>query len=787
MQEPTGAYWFARRGQTARIAANQTVTNDVAVAASIMVADGDGGHWLGTINDGAFYLRPDGDRVNVQHYPLPDERRAYRVRSLLTDADGNIWIGTNASGLLRARRNLFTTYTSAHGLSHDVATAVFVDRAGMVWVGTNCGGVNAIDPVRRTVQIFNPRSPQDPAGDPCIFALTQDGTSMWQGTYGGGVTALPAVPGRPRRAIVGLPDGEVLALFTDRDGIMWVGTRNGGLARVQNGRVRATYTTANGLAHNSIRIIRQTRDGALWIGTIDGLSKLSNGGITNFTASHGLTSTHIRAIHEDAAGTLWVGTYGGGLHRLRNGRLVAITERDGLSGDVVSSILEDDDGNFWMSGNRGIQRVSKRELNAFADGATGRVHSVLYGRGDGLLNPETNGGFQPAAYRDTRGRLWFPTVQGVAVVDPARLQRDTRAPAVVLDAVVVDGVPQPAEPELKVGGRRPNIEFRYAGLSLASPEHLQFRYRLEGYDEDWIDAGRRDVAYYPRLPAGNYRFIVHAANRDGKWNEGSSGFALRVMPAFWQTWWFRLLATLFGAALVLGWWRRRSALAQARHAAQQAFARQLIASQEQERRRLASELHDGLGQELLVAHNRVLLALRADGMNVRVREQLDHVGQLISSSLASVREMSHNLRPHQLEHLGITSALRTMVETAAEAAGIEIDAAIEEIDGLLPADSEINLYRVVQEALSNVVHHAQSPRAVLHIRPDGDVLRVSITDYGRGFQLPRDRRDIGSAGFGLSSMAERARMLGGTLTIESVPDAGTRVELTIPVLPRVPA
>jgi signal transduction histidine kinase len=256
---------------------------------------------------------------------------------------------------------------------------------------------------------------------------------------------------------------------------------------------------------------------------------------------------------------------------------------------------------------------------------------------------------------------------------------------------------------------------------------------------------------------------------------------LRVLPALWQTWWFRVVAFIGATSLLLAWLRRRNADARARHAAQQAFARQLIASQEQERRRLASELHDGLGQELLIARNRVLLAQREEGSNARVREQLDHIGELVTSSLASIRELAHNLSPHQLEHLGITSALRTMVDSVAEASGIEIDSAIDEIDGLLPAESEINLYRVMQEALSNVVHHAQSPRVRIRVQHAGSVLHASITDYGRGFLLPRDPRDIGNAGFGLSSMTERARMLGGTLTIESHPNDGTRVTLGIPV------
>jgi signal transduction histidine kinase/ligand-binding sensor domain-containing protein len=783
LHDRAGAAWFGTARRTKREAPAPDQDYDMPVAGSIMLEDPAGGYWIGTINDGAFFVRPDSGQVDVHHYPLPDGRTGYRVRSALVDRDGGIWLGTNASGLLRARRNLFTTYRSAHGLAHDVATAIFVDRRGTVWAGTNCGGVNAIDTARRTVRIFNPRSPHDPDGDPCIFALTEDGEGqVWQGTYGGGVSALPTVPGRARAMITGLPDLEVLALFTDRDGTMWVGMRNGGLARIEQRRVRMTYTTAHGLASNSVRTIYQTRDGALWIGTVDGLSRFMAGRFTTYDAKHGLSSAHVRAIHEDAEGTLWIGTYGGGLNRFRAGEFAAITQQDGLSDDVVSSILEDGGGNLWMSGNRGVYRVAKDQLNAFADGKINRVHSVLYGRSDGLRNPETNGGFQPAGYRDARGHFWFPTVEGVAVVDPARIRANRRTLSAVLEEIVVDGVAQTSADVVEVGPGRPNIEFRYAGLSLSAPEHLRFRYQLEGFDQDWVEAGVRTTAYYPRLPAGKYRFTVHAANRDGEWSESGAGVRLHVAPHYWNTWWFRIAALLAVLAGAISWLRRRNAGMVAQRAAQLEFSRQLIESQEQERRRLAAELHDGLGQELLIARNRTLMALRSDAGGAHVREQLNHIAELVTSSLASIRELAHNLTPHQLEHLGITSAVRTMVDAVADTSGIEIEATIEEVDGLLPLASEINLFRIVQEALNNVVHHSGSATAQVHVRREGSLVRLTIVDQGHGFSIPRDAHELPNGGFGLSSMAERTRILGGTLMIDSAPGKGTLVELSVRVV-----
>jgi ligand-binding sensor domain-containing protein len=335
LHDRAGDYWYDYDRATVRVSGEEVRRFRVRGAA-VLVQDAEAGYWAGTVNDGLFHYTVEGDSAVTRRYALPDGRPGFLVRSAWVDADGNAWFGTNADGLLRARRKLFTTYTTAQGLSHDVTTAVFGDRDGRMWVGTNCGGVNEMDLALRTVRVSNPRSPGDPEGDPCVFSLTQDAAgTVWQGTYGGGVSALPRSVGAPRVDVPGLWGHAILALFTAADGTVWAGSRASGLFAIRNGRVDARYTTAEGLVHNSVRTIGQTRDGALWIGTTDGVSRFSEGRFTSFTAADGLASTHVRSIHEDADGTLWIGTYGGGLHRYRHGVFQAITQRDGLADDVV--------------------------------------------------------------------------------------------------------------------------------------------------------------------------------------------------------------------------------------------------------------------------------------------------------------------------------------------------------------------------------------------------------------------------------------------------------------------
>jgi signal transduction histidine kinase/ligand-binding sensor domain-containing protein len=787
LAEHDGTRWFSTADGLLRVRGDSTRAfrrSEGTPPRAGMVADPGGGYWLGTANDGLFFFRPgDADRL-VRHYALPDGRQKYSVRSSFVDRDGNVWVGTNANGLLRARRNVVTVYSAENGLSHDVATAVFGAADGTMWIGTNCGGLNAVDLLRRTVRTFKPRKPNDPTGDPCLFALTEGPEGvMWAGTWGGGVTRLDA--GREERLGRGaLGDSVILALFTDRDGTVWAGTNSGGLAALAGGRVRSRYTTADGLAHNSVRTIYQTRDGALWIGTLGGLSRFVNGRFTTIDAAKGLSAPHVRSIHEDVDGALWIGTYGGGLNRLLGDRITVIRQRDGLADDVVSSILEDGAGRLWMSGNRGIWRVERADLVAFAMGRARGVHSVLYGSGDGLDVAETNGGFQPAAWKDALGRLWFPTVHGVAMIDPARIggRAVEPPPAVSIEHVVMDGQERPHDGASVVAAGRPNLEFRYAGLSLSGPEHVTYRYRLEGYDDDWVEVGGRRVAYYSRVPPGQYRFVVSAANREGVWNAEGTALSVRVTGPLWSYTWFQILAgvALLGAIVVAA--RRRAQTARRWRVAQEAFSRRLIESQEHERKRVAGELHDGLGQELLVIKNRALLALRAERPET-AREQLDHITTVAGQALETVRGLAHRLTPYQLDHLGLSAALRAMVEHAAESVEIAFTVGIDDIDGLLPMEGQINLYRIVQEAVTNVVRHSGARSASVRARHDQGRIVVTVRDDGRGFIVSRDHAGNPAGGFGISGIVERARILAGRVDVVSAPGQGTRVELAVPIAP----
>jgi signal transduction histidine kinase len=572
----------------------------------------------------------------------------------------------------------------------------------------------------------------------------------------------------------------VAAVYEDRGGEIWVGTGSdselGGLYRFKDG-VFTPYRAAEGLALTDVRFITEDRQGALWLGGVSGMSRFKDGVFTNYTTEQGLSNNYVRDIYEDADGTLWVGTYGGGLNRFKDGRFTHITTREGLFDNIVSRILEDENGNFWMSCNRGIYRASRKELNDLAEGRVKAINSVSYGVADGMKSNETNGGGQPAGWKDLEGKLWFPTVKGVVRIDPDNFNR--LPPPVVIEQVLVDKTAADSHQSIRLRPGQSDLEIHYTGLSLTAPEKVRFRYRLEGYDRDWVDARERRVAYYTNISPGTYAFRVMAANNDGVWSTQDATIQVVVVPPFWRTWWFISLSVFAIAAIAFLLYRRRIGQLERAHAAQEAFSRRLIESQENERKRIAAELHDSLGQELLIIKNRAALGLKLLEDADRTREQIEQIAGTASQAIAGVRQIAYNLRPYHLDEIGLTQSLEELVERISGSCPVSFAARIDYIDDLCPKDSAINLYRIVQEGINNVVKHSGATEAKLLISRSPREVEVLIEDDGQGFNPAGDaaRRP----GFGLTGLAERARILGGTLSVDSAPGRGTVLKLRIPV------
>jgi signal transduction histidine kinase/ligand-binding sensor domain-containing protein/DNA-binding response OmpR family regulator len=496
---------------------------------------------------------------------------AAEISGTVIDHEGSLWIGTYHHGLHRLKPTPVHIVADVPGVPSNEVYPVLAARDGSVWYGAGASVVRVANgqarAVRRAVEV----------GD-WARSLLEDGSGR---VWVGGTFPLEVCTARAMRCAPapGAPTN-VLAMYEDADGTVWAGTL-GGLFRGGRGAWRR-LTAADGAPDAPVRVIQRTRDGALWMGTAGGgLALWKDGRFRSVTEADGLPSDLVRSLYEDADGWLWVGTEGHGLARLdprewtgarlragghRGGHIVAIGAKDGLFDDAVHQVLEDAFGRLWMNGNRGISWVERRDLLAFAAGRLSRLDATSYTERDGLRNREGNGGSQPAGARTRDGRLWLPTQDGVAVIDPARIRRNLAPPPVAIEHVVagrdtllVRGT------SLSLGTWRRDLELMYTALSFLAPANVRFRYRLEPYDRDWVDAGGRRTAFYTRVPPGRYTFRVIASNNDGVWNERGAALALDVRPSVWETTTFRaaVAATLLGLAALGVHWRLRNLRARA--------------------------------------------------------------------------------------------------------------------------------------------------------------------------------------------------------------------------------
>jgi signal transduction histidine kinase len=502
--------------------------------------------------------------------------------------------------------------------------------------------------------------------------------------------------------------------------------------------------------------------------------------LQRWTDADGLPSNSIRSLYEDNDGVLWIGTYDGGLGRLQNGLFTRYTVRDGLFNNGVFQILEDARGYLWMSSNRGIYQVLKKELNEFAQGRRQSISSTNYDTQDGMLNSECNGGYAPAGVKTLDNRLWFPTQQGIAIIDPSAVEVNLQAPPVVIESLLVDHQARSLSEPIRILPGQESLEIAYTAPSLIDSDRIQFKYMLEGLDQKWVNASTRRIAYYSHLPHGQYEFHVLAANSDGVWNTTGAKLHISVLPRFYQTRWFIVACSLVILASSYQILHSRLSQLEKKRILQQEISSQLILSQESERKRIAGELHDSLGQHLLVIKNWASLALQEVADAANDKEPLMQISETASQAIDEVREIAYNLRPFQLEKLGLSTAIRDLVDQVACSSDIHFSVSVDPLEGAFPRESEISVYRMVQESLNNIVRHSQAKRAGVALRREEKSVKITIWDDGQGFRVP-ERLDpqIGRAGFGLLGISERVRTLGGQETIESSPGSGTVIHITL--------
>jgi len=732
--------------------------------------DHEGGIWFGT-SDNQLLRYSNGV---FKTYPAVTRLLNTRINRIYEDAEGTLWLGTGNRGLCRLRKKAVTVYSEELRLTSRVVYPIYEDHTGAIWIGGDDlirfkDGVFTTSPFK---VVNPPRDVRNRFKSPKSIYEDAEG-NLWIGTDGG-VYSLREGKLYDESQRVGYKHGTVTVIYQDRERSLWFGLL-GGLIRYKDG-VSRSYSTEDGLPSDEVRAITEDREGALWIGTYGGLCRLKDGQFTSYTERQGLASNRVRSLYEDTDGVMWIGTYDGGLSRFKNGKFTTYNTKDGLFNNGVFQILEDSRGNFWMSCNRGIYKVSKQELNDFADDKIHFINSVSFGKEDGMLNTECNGGLQPAGVKARDGKLWFPTQDGAAVIDTNTVPTNTLRPPVHVESVLLDRENIDFSGSIKIQPGQDNLEIHYTAPTFLRPEQVRFRYLLQGVDKDWVEAGDRRIATYSHIQPGSYEFRVIAANSDGVWNNAGDTIRVTVLPPFYRTWWFLSLATIGVVGLVLLTYRQRMLQLQRRHQIQQAFSQQLIESQEGERKRISAELHDSIGQSLVVIKNLAFMATSAEGSS-QAQERVTQISEVASQAITEVKAISYNLRPYQLDRLGLSRAIKALVDNVANSSNIKFEIMIDNLDGLFSKEAEINLYRIIQEAVNNIVKHSAATEARIAINREVGGAVVTIQDNGRGFVLTRPESKDG--GFGLIGLSERARMLGARHTIQSAPGQGTTITINV--------
>jgi PAS domain S-box-containing protein len=552
-EKSSGTLWVAHDGAgLSRLEGNDLVRVNLLQEEEHLHAllfDDEGDLWIGSQTDGLIRLR-NGDRVEA---PASSDFSSSEVLSLLQDKERSIWVGTHFSGLGRLRKGKAVTLTAREGLTAPTVTCVVQEDAETLWVGTRGGGL-----LKYKNQKFEPQSLQNNAvkGRNDIRALLKSSVGdLWIGTYGGGLGRLKASGDLQFFTTEeGLTGNEVTAL-SEVDGNIWVGTVRWGISifETATGRLRKIETPSFLLTH--IRAFAQDGKGNLWIGTQHGLVRYAFGEF-HLTPVREVPELSVRALLWEADDeTLWVGTRDDGLLRIRGEQVVHFNAPKGLIHNRIYHLLATDD-HLYLAGNQGIERISRSNLEEVGRGTADRLNTRLYGKREGLGTSEVGGDSTPSALVAGDGSLWFGTLEGLTYLPQSKAEH-AGPPNVLIRSVTIDEKRVfPGEfRELLPGQAR--VEIAYTALSLRNPANVFFKYKLEGWDERWIDAGRRREAVYSKLKPGSYKFRVQACNDEGIWNEAGATLAFTVVPTIYQTAWFKALAGGTGILSLLGGYRWR--------------------------------------------------------------------------------------------------------------------------------------------------------------------------------------------------------------------------------------
>ncbi|MCX6930245.1 MAG: triple tyrosine motif-containing protein [Verrucomicrobia bacterium] len=753
------------------------------VKPTVLCEDRRGRLWVGTERAGLFLYNGAGfDEVALAKR---------EILCLTDDREGSLWVGSRGGGLVRVRPRAFELEMVVSAPSPDAMQSLCQDASGTLWAVTQSGRLARKDgPHWRVLSAEDGWSGEVAA---CVAPAPEGG--VWVGTRSGGLRLWRQVEVRVITRQDGLASGFVNALLTTPTGDVWLGTLDSNAVHRLRDNQLQTFMLPQVYGHFGSLAVDAS--GGFWAATEGGvLTRVSQEGLVDQTTNTLGEHHPITSLCATPEGSLWIGYQGMGVGRLRQGHFTRFGTQQGLQDDYLIHIVADGWGRLWFAANRGLFWVAQSDFDAVAEGRQARVRSVVYGQDEGLPGLQAYKGYWPGAMRSADGRLWIPMVSGLLVVDPSRLTENREPPRVVIERVVADGQavgiyevgPQPRAPgstaplDLRRPGARlrlapgsRQVELEYTGLSFVSPRNVTFKYRLAGFEPDWVEADARRAAYYSHLPPGDYRFEVMACNNDGVWNEAGAALAITVLPHVWETVWFRLVGLAVGMAGLVG---TGSGIARRRARRRLANLEQ-AAALDRERARIARDIHDDLGAGLTQISLVSALA-RADATdaedaraaNLKVEALARDLMRSLDEIVWAVRPQNDNL-PSLVEYLGY--AARDLCE------GSDVRCWFSSLPTVptlaVSASVRHNLLLACREAINNVLKHSDATEVHIRLQLEAGDFRVEIADNGHGFEVAAGEAKRS----GLLHIRQRLTEIGGRCEFDSVLGRGTTVRLTLPL------
>jgi ligand-binding sensor domain-containing protein/signal transduction histidine kinase len=720
-------------------------------------------------HDGSIWFGTDQGLARVMNGKCMQFAFGTYINVVCEDQEGNLWVGSNGQGLQRFTDGSFTSFRSEDGVSGGEGSAIYEDYEHNLWLATSDGIYRRV--AGQFVRVIEAKARL--GGDLKWFQLLADprDNSLWIGTPNGLFNWREE---RLTRYTIGdgLPSSNINAICLDHEMTLWVGS-DFGLVCFKEGKFATPEALQDITRGKPIRSLVEDRESNIWIGTAAGPIRYRDGQVRRFGLSDGLASIACFQMCVGADGAVWLSTWNGGLSQYLDNRFFTYSQKDGLPSDQIYGIIDDPThSDLWLGSERGIFKVSQNELADFRSGKIKHIFGTTFGVSDGLSCPTVNADGKPNVARTSDGKLWWCLDQGIAVVDPRNLVLHNKPGPTLIESIVADDRRLNGDNlELLPGIQR--LEIGYASLTYAAADKVLFRYRLDGVDRSWFDAGQRREAIFTSLGPGHYQFRVQASADGGAtWDISGAELSFVVLPRFYETWWFFLVCLAMVIALVrVAFNLRKRRL--------EAHFRAVIA----ERVRVAGEIHDSLAQGFASAAMLLDSLDRLVPPDSPLRLRLKSIRHIIGNSLTDTRAMVATLRGQPGTKEDLEVALRKQVDSMAPISSVPITLdlftdGIPSVSGVVQQE----LMRICQEAINNAIKHANPDHIWIRLRSnDGKCLALTIGDDGKGFDVTQVTGCASGLHFGLIGLSERAARIGASLDIRSEPGRGTEIGLKLPL------